>query len=272
MAAHPVVAQTDAQWAEIKRMNWQDAASVPLKMANAIVRLPGFIFLVGDEARRYRAVIDGSGNVSINLEAVALHRDVDSEFEFSWSDAGHVKMDDWGDVDADAFMKQIQANDAEANNRRAAAGLKTLTTTGWRQKPTLNRDLHTVFWTIDAVDSAGDRLVNAIALKLGRTGFQRIVWITTPELYGSRSDLLTTINNHAYNPSSRFTDYVEGKDRVAAYGVAGLVAGTLGVKLVKSAGIAAVFALLIAFLKKGAWLILLPIFAGFSWLTRRRSK
>src|SRR5262245_29290062 len=84
MAAHPATAQTDAQWAEVKRMNWRDASSVPLNMAHAVVRMPGFRFLGFDEASRYRMIIDGIA--PINIEAVAVNFDTGSEFMFSWND------------------------------------------------------------------------------------------------------------------------------------------------------------------------------------------
>ena len=93
-----------------------------------------------------------------------------------------------------------------------------------------------------------------MALKLGRYGFEKIIWIIDPAEIGDKNDLLLAVNNHVFDDGARYTDYVAGTDHAAAYGVAGLVAGALGVKLLKVAGIGA----LILGFKKLAILLLLP--------------
>ena len=138
-------------------------------------------------------------------------------------------------------------------------GLPTLTTVGWRQKPQLNQDAHTVWWSINGVDSDGGKVVNSVALKLGRYGFERIVWISDATNMSDRNDLLLAVNSHQFDNGARYTDYVAGTDRAAMYGVAGLVAGALGVKLLKVAGIGAA----IIALKKFAFILLLPLI--YAW-------
>ena len=109
---------------------------------------------------------------------------------------------------------------------------------GWRQKPTFNEDLHTVSWAIEAQDSNGGRVANFVALKLGRYGIERIVWVVDPSKIGDKSDLLLAINNHQFDTGARYADYVAGTEHEWTYGVAGLVAGALGVKLLKGAVVA----------------------------------
>jgi len=144
---------------------------------------------------------------------------------YEWTSAGFVPADDWGEVDADAFLAQIKAKDAAANQVRASKGMPSLTTVGWRQKPIFNPDTHTASWVIEGIDSNDRRVLNSVALKLGRY------------------------------------DYVQGSDRAAEYGIAGLVAGVMAVKLMKVAG----FTALLFGLKKFAFVLLLPFF----WLGRK---
>lgn len=49
----------------------------------------------------------------------------------------------------------------------------------WLHEPTLDKSTHTVYWTIEARDDAvqGDS-VNAVAIRLGRAGFERLTFIT----------------------------------------------------------------------------------------------
>jgi uncharacterized membrane-anchored protein len=94
---------------------------------------------------------------------------------------------------------------------------------------------------------------------LGRYGIERIVWIVDPNDLQKSNDLLLAVNEHRYDDGARYTDYVAGTDRAASYGVAGLVAGALGVKLLKVAGAgAAVIAL-----KKFGILLILPFI--YAW-------
>ena len=75
------------------------------------------------------------------------------------------------------MLKAIQANDESANAQRRAKGLAALHTRRWLERPTLHADTNTVSWIIEGGDDQNDRTINAVALKLGRYGFERIVWI-----------------------------------------------------------------------------------------------
>lgn len=258
----------DAAKSEISAMHWADASGVRLDASKSvIVDLPQFQIVRGPEAHRFREIVDGSAPVG--LEADAINPTTSSEVIYQWFPAGFVSSDDWNDVDADSFIKQIKEADAAANKVRKDKGIPTLTTTGWRQKPELNRATHTVSWAIDGVDSDGGRVTNFVALKLGRYGFERIAWVIDPSDIGASNDLLVATNNHRFDNGAGYADYVAGKDNVAEYGVAGLVASALGVKLAAKFGLVA---LLAVFAKKAG----IFIFAAFAvvggWLKRLRSR
>jgi len=256
--ATPAFALSPDEKAEIKQMHWTPAANVHLTTSKStIVSLSGFQVVQGTEARRFREIADAIGDPEIEVDAINF--DTGSEIVFSWYPEGFVRSDDWADVNADSFLQQMKEKDAGANRIRASKGLLTLSTLGWLEKPHFNEDTHTVSWRIDAVDSSGHKVVNAVALKLGRYGFERIVWIADPADVGDKNDLLLAVNNHRYDDRARYADYVAGTDHAAAYGIAGLVAGALGVKVLKVAGAGAA---LIALKKLGA-LLLLPFF--FAW-------
>ena len=62
----------------------------------------------------------------------------------------------------------------------------------------------------------------------------------------------------SFTQGNRYSDYLPGTDTVAAVGIGGLIAG-------KAAAKAGLLVLLLAFLKKGAVLVLLPLF----WLKNK---
>lgn len=217
------------------------------------------------DARRFRAIVDGQTSAA-NVEASAFDPDTESELMFQYFPTGYVHSDDWQDVDADQFLSQMQANDEVANRDRVAKGLLTLRTVGWLQRPTLNNDTHTVSWVIEGAASDGSRVINAVALKLGRSGIERITWIASPGLYvKGRDDLHAAERAHQFDAGSRYVDYVAATDHRAEYGIAGLVAGALGVKLFKAGALAGLLAGVVLAMKKGAFLILLPVI----WLGRK---
>jgi uncharacterized membrane-anchored protein len=77
---------------------------------------------------------------------------------------------------------------------------------------------------------------NAVALRLGRAGYTELTWVGSIDGFktaGGRPDLLNeALGSHAFEEGFRYGDYQKG-DKVAAYGIAGLVATALGLKFSK---------------------------------------
>ena len=253
----PIVSSRDL---EIQRMNWTEVAHTMLPASNSTLsEMPGFKIVLGQDAKRLRQIVDGRADNSV--EADSYKFDSESEVLFQWIPAGYVHDNDWGQIDADELLAQIRQGDEKANAERSAKGARTLTTIGWRQKPNFNHDTKTVSWAIDGISDTGERLVNAVALKLGRYGFERMVWIATPDAMNGSNDLAVAERAHQFNVGHRYVDYVPSTDRSAEYGIAGLVAGAMGVKVLKAAGAGA----LIVALKKFGVVLLLP----FLWIGRK---
>jgi uncharacterized membrane-anchored protein len=158
------------------------------------------------------------------------------------------------DVNSTQLLDQIKRNIENANIKRRSRGLSELHVTGWTQEPSLNPDTHTISWMISVSGSDGANFLNAIALKLGRNGYERITFIDQATNAAAVQNLLFVANAHRFDPGARYDDYVAGKDQAAEYGVAGLVAGVLGVKLLKVAAAGGIFLVF----KKAAWIALLP--------------
>ena len=256
IVAHNASAQiNETTRAEIARMRWQPATNLHLPTSHSVIgELPRFSGLTGAEAIQLRDIVDANGSQAV--EADIIDWDTSSEIIFSYNPTGYIRIDDWSDVDPDAMLKAIQANDESANAQRRAKGLAALHTRRWLERPTLHADTNTVSWIIEGGDDQNDRTINAVALKLGRYGFERIVWVTDPQNFNVGSnDLAAAIANHQFDHSYRYADYQPDKDRAAEYGVAELVAGVLGVKVAKAVGAGAA----IVALKKFGVLLVLPL-------------
>src|SRR5262249_13408095 len=157
--------------------------------------------------------------------------------------------DDWEDLNPDDLIKLISENTEKANTDRRAAGISPLHVDGWREMPYLDRPNATVHWAMTMHDDAGQETVNTIAVMLGRDGFEKFIWAGTPTV--DQSLLKTAQTSFSFPSGERYSDYREG-DKVAEYGIAGLVAGILGTKIATKLGL---FALLVVSAKKFGALI-----------------
>ena len=155
---------------------------------------------------------------------------------------------DWGELDADALMQEIFDNAKKINTKRAQNNIPLLKIGGWLQKPRLNQDNHSVSWVFDVIDG-DETTVNAVSIKLGRKGYEKITWVSSYDNYLKSMDAMEVlVNRHKFKEGYRYTDYSIG-DQIAALGIASLVAITAGGNPQK-AGLAALYATLIALGKK----------------------
>ena len=124
------------------------------------------------------------------------------------------------------------------NEESQRAGQRPIAAVDWVRKPTWNEGLHTAYWMLQGIHDDGERTVNAIALKLGRRGYEKMVWITSPDAIGHADDLSMAQDAFKYPAGDRYEEHAAG-DKIAAYGIAGLVAGVIGLKAAKVLGIGA---------------------------------
>jgi uncharacterized membrane-anchored protein len=239
---------TDEQrTAEFNNMHWVSDTTQKLSDSNSTIVLPpGYMMVVGAEAERF--VFLANGVHESTTEAAVVNTGNYDSVIFEFIDDGYVTSDDWNEVDAVSMLDSIKQSTADANTDRRKQGIEELTVIGWLQEPTLDRQTNTVFWAIEGAGAESGPVVNAIALRLGRFGYERLNWITSPEQYKSAgTDLDVMLRAHSFDPGARYVDYVSG-DKVAGYGIASLVAAVAGAKLAKAAGVGAILLLLKKFM------------------------
>ena len=160
-------------------------------------------------------------------------------------DAGHVPDDEAADWDAEEMLASIKEGTEEANAKRREMGLPTLTVRGWEEKPHYDKATNKVVWAIAADDGRGTT-VNYNTLALGRHGYMSMNLVADlrhlPSLKPHAATLLSNLN---FVQGKRYTDFNSTTDKVAAVGLAALVAGAA----FKSGLFAKLLVLLIAFKK-----------------------
>lgn len=162
------------------------------------------------------------------------------------------------------MLKAVSENTEADNDRRRAAGLAAVHVVGWLERPHLDRATNTVRWSFEARDEQTGPLVNSIALVLARDGFEKLIWVGPKVGTDTPEPLKIAQASFAFPVGRRYADFQAG-DKVAEYGVAGLVAAVLGAKAVSKLGLLAALAV---FAKKFWFLLFLPLAVGWRWLKR----
>ena len=126
----------------------------------------------------------------------------------------------------------------------------------WHKKPYLDDTFNSVYYALNVKWSDNTSSVEGTAIILGREGYTTANYVGGDQGY-NESMLLNLSKMHKFNATKEYKDWKSG-DKVAAAGIAALLASTLGVKFLKP-GILAVVAI---FLKKFWFIIFIP----FIWL------
>ena len=250
-----------------KALTWRDGETLTLPLSHGTLQAPPYLRqLVGADAMNAYEIINGIDALR-GIEALIYDPKTDGIVIYQKLGNGYVPIDDWHDVDADALLKSISEDVEESNIKRKGAGIAPFHVIGWLERPHLDRATNTVRWAIEMADEADGPIVNSVALVLGRDGFERLVWAgAKSEAHGEM--LNVALASFTFPAGGRYADYQPG-DKVAEYGVAGLVAAILGAKVAAKLGF---LAALIVFAKKFGVLLLIPIGLFAAWKKRLFSR
>ncbi len=176
---------------------------------------------------------DGSGTLGMIVPANLKVSARDSwAVIVTYDEDGYVKDDDAESIDYSKLLKEMQESTAEANKERVKKGYGSVQLVGWAQPPRYDKANHKMYWAKELrFDDSKESTLNYNIRVLGRRG------VLVLNAVGGM-DRLTEINTQApvilaqteFNEGHRYADYVPSADKVAAYGLAGLVAGKVAVK------------------------------------------
>ena len=247
---------------KITSLDWvfneqEDNQRVKIKNTNASV------VLVKDEA-----MIQGKKDVNqytwwsfgqpAEKDDIAIIRGFGSKgysFYLAYNNEGYISLDDWKKVDPDNLMNQLRETAKNSVEYYKSQNLDYAKNIDWIFKPTLNEELKTVSYSYKVIWSDNNVTMEAKNLTLGKKGYISSIFVTNfsenLNLENEASYAKDFANTIIFDEGYRHSDYKSG-DKVAAMGIGGLVAGSLGVKALAKAGVFA------KFLKFG-WILLAPL-------------
>ena len=176
----------------------------------------------------------------------------------SYDAHGYISDADAAGIDYSDLLRSMQEATLQANELRVKEGYPKLTLVGWASPPFYDRSTHKLHWAKELeFDGQSEHTLNYFVRALGRHGVLNINFVAgMDQLPQIRTVIPAVLAMPEFTSGLRYSDYVPSTDKVAAYGIGGLIAGGVAQKL-------GLFALALAFLKKG-W-ILAVIALGGAW-------
>jgi uncharacterized membrane-anchored protein len=243
--------------------------SVTLQDGLATLRLPDSLrFLNADGSRRL--LVDGWGNppdaaesvlgMIIPASASPLSKD-GWGIVITYDEDGYVNDADAAKIDYDKLLKQMRESTVATNEARKKDGFEPVTLVGWAEKPSYDAAAHKLYWAKELQFGANpEHTLNYNIRVLGRRGVLILNAVASmQQLALVRSQAPAVLAAVDFNEGHRYTDYLPGKDKAAAYGVAGLVLGATAAK-------AGVFKVLLAAILAFKKVILAALIAGGAML------
>jgi uncharacterized membrane-anchored protein len=252
LAASPVYAQSSD--GKRKKGITEGPAKVQLKDVAQIDVPAGFSFVDGDT---YRALLKKSGEPVYGNEMGLLASTNDSwAVIFRYNESGYVKDDEKDKLDPDKLLDSIKRGTAEANKERVKNGIPPLEVVGWEQPPKYDEKTHNLEWCIRGT-SEDHPILNYNTKLLGRKGYMSVLLIVDPEkLSATMPEYRNLLANYSFQTGQSYAEFRPG-DKVAKYGLAGLVVTGAAVGAAKLG----LFTSLLLLLKKGFKLVIVAVVA-----------
>jgi uncharacterized membrane-anchored protein len=190
----------------------------------------------------------------------------------SYQEDGYVKDDDAEKINYTKLLKDMQKDTRASSKERVKEGYSPIELIGWAAAPRYDKSTHKFYWAKEL--KFGDSEENTLNYNLrilGRRGILVLNAVASmsqmAEIEKATPEILGMVD---FNEGHRYADYKAGSDKVAAYGLAALVAGGLAAKTGLLKGL---IALIIAF-KKFIVIGVVALLAGaqklFAWKKGQR--
>jgi len=168
--------------------------------------------------------------------------------DYNYNNDGHVDDDDAKDINYDDLLKQLKEETDEANPERVKLGYESVKMIGWAKKPfydAINKKLH---WAKELSFGGSEfHTLNYNIRVLGREGFLEMNIISgMTELTAVEKDINNILKSTNFISGSSYADYDSKTDKLAEYGIGGLIVGGI---LAKTGFFAKIGIFLLKFIK-----------------------
>jgi uncharacterized membrane-anchored protein len=229
--------EADKVLAGIRNAMIKGPATVQLRDQAAIKLPEHFGFIPQKEAAAFMQLMGNRTGAEFMGLIVPLTAEQSGQWFISlnYDPAGYIKDDDAKHWDADKLLQNLKDGTEAGNADRQRAGIPALVVTRWIQPPSYEPGSHRLMWSAEARRKDGgdrDPTVNYNTYVLGREGYISLNLVTSEShIVQDKADAGQLLAAVDFKSGKGYGDFNSSTDKVAAYGLAALVAGVAAKKL-----------------------------------------
>lgn len=237
----------------------------------AVLQVPDSLYYL-DPADSERVLVDLWGNPSAEGTLGMLFPAGSKPFdegvwgvEINYAEEGYVSDADASEINYDQLLEEMKRDARAASKERVRQGYEAVELIGWAAPPRYDAETHKLYWAKELKFGASEQhTLNYNIRVLGRRGVLNLNFIAgMDQLAAVEAASPAVLTAAAFAEGSRYEDFVEGVDKKAAYGIAGLIAGGAGLAVLKKTGL---LGIALIFLKKGWILVVVALGAIGAWV------
>lgn len=252
----------------LSSIQWVEGPSTARIGTMAEIQIPaGYQFAKATDAQTLLEVYGNPRNPNILGAIVPMADDASWTMIFKFDDIGYVQDADKESIDADDILSTFQSGLPDMNEARRAVGAAECSSISWMEKPFYDPQTNNLTWALRLGFNDGDSVNYDIRI-LGRRGVMEATLLDSPETYAkSIPDVKQILTGFTFTSGEKYAEWQQG-DKIAAYGLTGLVAGG-GLAMAAKTGLLGKLGLLFAKGGKAIILAIVVIFgAGISIVKR----
>lgn len=247
-----------------EQIEFKQSGSVDLGKCTLIIP-EGFKFLDSSQSRYVLEDLWGNPPSEVNTLGMLFPKELTPAspdvwaYEISFDEMGYVKDKDAEKIDYDDLLKDLQKDEDEINKERVKLGYSEAHIIGWASKPYYDHQNKVLHWAKElhfGTDSLNT--LNYNIRFLARKGVLVVNAIAgMDKLNEVKAEIPEILKSVKFNSGEKYSDFNPDLDKIAAYGIGGLVAG----KVLAKAGL---FAVLLKYIK----VIIIAVVAFFGKIYR----
>jgi uncharacterized membrane-anchored protein len=222
----------------LAELKWVDG-SVVLGSGIASLNLTSkFRYLGPEDARKVLVDIWGNPPDRAKTLGMIFPADMSPVAPASWAvvitygEDGYVKDDDAAKINYDQLLAQMRQQVSAENEQRAKEHFPSVELIGWAVPPRYDRENHKLYWAKElSFSDAEVHTLNYGIRVLGRKGVLAVNAVASMEQLAQIEEQMPEIMSMVnFTAGNRYTDYQQGNDKVAEYGLAALILGGVAAK------------------------------------------
>ncbi len=150
----------------------------------------------------------------------------------TFQDDGYVEDDDANKINYDELLTQMKEGTAAENKERKEKGYEAINLVGWAAHPHYDQATHKLYWAKElSFEGNPENTLNYDIRVLGRRGVLSFNAVASMDkLPAIESNMQEVLSFAEFNAGHRYADFSSGTDKVAAYGIGALIAGSVAAK------------------------------------------